>query len=181
MQHSSYLNPVDFGDIISAITMVIQPTKIVEFGILNGFSLQAFADYSDCTIDAYDIFDDFVGNCANEALLKKRFQKFKNIHIKKGDFYEMYDTFENESIDIIHIDIANTGETYAFAIEHYLKKIKNNGVMILEGGSKERDDVSWMMQYNKQKIQPLLQTFNLLSNVIDKFPSMTIIRPTDLI
>jgi predicted O-methyltransferase YrrM len=181
MHHSSYLSPVDFGDILSAITMVIQPTKIVEFGILNGFSLQAFADSSRCTIDAYDIFDEFKGNCADESIVRERFRKFGNIHIKKGNFYEMYDTFENESIDIIHIDIANTGETYAFAIEHYLKKIKKNGVMILEGGSKERDDVSWMVHYDKQKIQPVLQTFNLMSNVIAKFPSMTIIRPTDLI
>ena len=39
---SSYKSNVNFGDIISSVTFGLNPKKIVEFGILNGFSLENF-------------------------------------------------------------------------------------------------------------------------------------------
>ena len=60
-----------------------------------------------------------------------------------------------------------------------MSKISDNGVIILEGGSVERDNVGWMVKYNKTKINPYIcelinKGYNIL--IIDKMPSMTIIK-----
>ena len=62
-------------------------------------------------------------------------------------------------------------------IKHYFKKLKKNGIAILEGGSKERDEVQWMKKYNKIKISDTLmkikaKNYNFIN--IGKMPSITI-------
>ena len=46
--------------------------------------------------------------------------------------------------------------------------------MIMEGGSEQRDNVEWMIKYNKPQIQPVIKKYGL--NVIGTFPSITIIK-----
>lgn len=71
----------------------------------------------------------------------------------------------NNSIDIIHIDIANNGDVYEYSIQHYLPKLSSSGIMILEGGSKERDEVDWMNKYNKPKIYPIIEKYSKKYNI----------------
>ena len=153
--------------------------KIVEIGILDGYSLKTIADSvsNTCQIDAYDIFDDFIGNSANKDKLTDTFKTYENVNIQYGDFYKLMDTFENKSIDILHIDIANNGNTYEYVFKHYANKITENGIIILEGGSDARDNIEWMNKYNKPKINHILKenlsNFNILT--IGDIPSITII------
>jgi predicted O-methyltransferase YrrM len=176
---SSYLSNVNFGDIFQTIIKMKNPKRIVEFGILDGFSLDVFAKYSsnDCVIEGYDIFEEFNGNKPCKKSLHEKFSKYDNVTIDYGNFYNCIDKFDDNSIDIIHIDIANTGDVYEFAIENYVKKIKKDGLMILEGGSKDRDNVEWMTKYNKSPIVPIIEKYKSKYNIftIDKHPSMTMI------
>jgi predicted O-methyltransferase YrrM len=179
--NSSYKNKdIDYGELLEAITLSQRPKSIIEIGILDGYSLQHFVNStnSDKTqICAYDIFDEFNGNHAKEAELKERFKKNTNVTINYGDFYELYKTID-DSIDIIHIDIANTGDIYEFAIQHYLPKLSPSGIMLLEGGSKQRDEIEWMNKYNKSKIVPVLQKYSERDYTIKTFgahPSLTMI------
>ena len=83
------------------------------------------------------------------------------------------------NIDIIHIDIANNGDVFEYAIKNYLPKLCENGILLLEGGSIERDKVEWMSKYNKPLIEPVIKKHiknNLNIQVIGSFPSITIIR-----
>ena len=66
--NSSYNNKVTFGDILNSIIFTLNPKKIVEIGILEGFSLQRFAESSNSNtvIQAYDIFEQFNGNHAKK-------------------------------------------------------------------------------------------------------------------
>ena len=99
-----------------------------------------------------------------------------NLKINKKNFYESVDDYDDSSIDILHIDIANTGDTYDFAINNYLPKVK--GIMVLEGGSKERDNVDWMIKYNRPKIQPVLKKYSnsVIITVLEDYPSLTFIK-----
>tara|TARA_B100001250_G_C19609522_1_gene704277 strand:+ start:234 stop:437 length:204 start_codon:yes stop_codon:yes gene_type:complete len=65
---SSYLNNLNYGDIFKTLIFMVNPSNIVEIGILDGFSLKTFADNAPnkCIIKAYDIFEEFNGNCANK-------------------------------------------------------------------------------------------------------------------
>lgn len=176
---SSYKNNLDYKDIFDTLCFLKNPQKIVEIGILDGYSLKAMADNvsSSCQIDAYDIFEEFNGNGANKEKLSQTFSAYKNVNIQYGDFYKVIDNLYDESIDILHIDIANNGEVFEFALTNYIKKIKRDGVIILEGGSKERDEVEWMNKYNKPKITPILNKYkdDFKIKIIGSLPSLTII------
>lgn len=178
--NSSYNNKVDFGDIISTITFMNNPQKIVECGILEGYSLSKFINSSSSTtsIDAYDIFDKFNGNHAIKDKIIEQFSPYKNVNIYEGDFYEVSKKYPDSSIDILHIDIANNGEVYEYMFQNYSKKIKKNGVILMEGGSEKRDNVDWMIKYNKPKINPVLKKWSNMYNIltIGEIPSITIIQ-----
>ena len=171
---SSYDNKVTFGDILNAIVFTVNPKKIVEVGILEGYSLKCFAESSNSNtiIQAYDIFDEFNGNHAKKDELVAVFERHTNVTIDYGDFYQIHKDISN--VDIIHIDIANNGGVFDYAIKNYLPKLSENGVMIMEGGSEQRDNVEWMRKYDRPRIQPVVEKYGL--NVIEAFPSLTIIK-----
>lgn len=169
----------DFEKIIAEV----KPKLIVEFGIGNGYSLQYLRWHSKdtCMVHAYDLFEDFPYNTADFKTITKMFARFKdNIKIEKMDFYKGHHLYKDNEIDILHIDVANNADVYKFALENYWSKIAPGGAMVLEGGSAERDEVEWMNKYQKPKINPFLKE---ISNqyeieIIEKFPSLTIIRKT---
>ena len=180
MIKSSYKNTIDYKDIFSTLCFLNNPNKIIEIGILDGYSLKSMADNVSINtqIEAYDIFEEFNGNRANKDKLNSIFETYKNVNIQYGNFYNLVDTIDNNSIDILHIDIANNGDTYEFAINNYMNKLTENGIMILEGGSEERDNVEWMKRYNKPKIYPILSKYkNQFKTItIGNIPSITIIK-----
>ena len=176
---SSYSEKINYGNIFSIITFLKNPKKIVEFGILNGYSLKEFAESAnlDCIIEAYDIFDDFTGNHANKDSLLKTFNQYSNVKIDYGDFYKKIYDFKDNSIDILHIDIANNGDVYQFVFENYINKMTQNSIIILEGGSIERDNIEWMNKYNKTKIEYVLDKYKNTYNIktIGTIPSITLV------
>jgi predicted O-methyltransferase YrrM len=180
---SSYNNATDYKDLFETITFVCNPKKVVEFGILNGVSLKCIADTCDteCHIYAYDIFDEFVGNHACKDDIVGEFNQYKNVLIDYGDFYKKHTEIEDSSIELLHIDIANDANVYEFAIDNYLSKLSQDGCMVLEGGSCKRDEVYWMVKYNKKTISPYLEQLqqtrkDIRIKTIGDFPSITIIK-----
>lgn len=176
--NSSYLNSLNYKDVFETILYFNKPKNLLEIGILDGFSLEIFAKHNDKTkIQAYDIFEDFNGNHAKKEKLLTYFKHYKNVSIDYGDFYNLSNTI-NSKFDIIHIDIANNGDVYEYAIEHYLSKLNDNGILLMEGGSKERDQIEWMKKYNKPLIHPVLckykNDYNILT--IGTVPSITLIQ-----
>jgi hypothetical protein len=127
--------------------------------------------------EGYDIFENFNGNGAKRDILQK-FTHFPNVKIQEGDFYKKHIEFEENSIDILHIDIANDGAVYDYAFQHYFPKLTQEGMMILEGGSEERDNVEWMIKYKKQPIVETLEKYRLMYDIftIEHYPSLTFIR-----
>lgn len=178
--NSSYNNKINFGDIISTITFLKKPQNIVECGILEGYSLDKFIRNSntDTQIDAYDIFNKFNGNHAIKDKILKQFNKYDNVNINYGDFYDVYKKYEDKSIDILHIDIANNGDVCEFMFQNYVDKLKDDGIILMEGGSFQRDTIEWMIKYNKPKIKPILDKYSdkFYIKTIGEIPSITIIK-----
>lgn len=177
---SSYKNTdITYGDLIETVTQIINPKNILEIGILDGYSLESFTKTSSksAQIDAFDIFNDFNGNHSDKAKLISKFETFPNVKIEYGDFYKLHNTVNN--YDLIHIDIANTGETFEYVMKNYLSKLSCNGAIIFEGGSITRDNVEWMKKYQKKSIYPVIQEYvNNGYNIrtYGDLPSITIIK-----
>ena len=176
--NSSYFNSLNYKDVFKTVLYFNKPKSVLEIGILDGFSLEIFANYSkDTKIQAYDIFEDFNGNHADKGKLLTNFKDYTNVSIDYGDFYKLSNTI-NSTFDIIHIDIANDGDVYEYTIDHYLSKLNENGILLLEGGSTERDQVEWMKKYNKPPIYPVLCKYKNKYNIltIGTVPSITLIQ-----
>ena len=178
--NSSYKSKIDYSALFKLVCFLKKPKKIVEFGILNGYSLYHMCNSVDkeCHIVAYDIFEKFNGNGADYKTITKMFKNNKNVSIQRGDFYKAIEKIENNSIDILHVDIANNGDVYEFVFTQYIKKLSKGGIIILEGGSKERDNVEWIKKYNKPPLKPVLDKykndFSILT--VDNFPSITFVQ-----
>jgi predicted O-methyltransferase YrrM len=174
---SSYINE-KFSKVLRTICLMKRPKKIVEFGILDGYSLDCFLESTDddCEILAYDLFEEFPYNSAKFDSVEKKYDQTR-ASIRRGNLFEAHNIFESESVDIMHIDIANDGDVYDYCINNLMSKISDSGVMILEGGSKERDDIEWMIKYNKPKIREVIYKYEneYKINVFNEFPSLTII------
>ena len=165
-----------YDKVFQSICFALNPKKIVEFGILEGYSLDCFVEYAkNALIEANDLFDDFPYNAADYGFVTNKYKNNPNISINKKNFYDSVDDYEDDSIDILHIDIANNGDVFEFAINNYLPKVR--GMMILEGGSADRDSVEWMVKYQKPMIQPILQKYSnsVRIDVLEDYPSITLI------
>ncbi len=182
MRSSYWQQDLNYGDLIKSIVLAQKPTVVVEYGILDGFSLKLFNRWSppSCKISAYDIFDKFNGNAAKRDQLDATFSGEKKITIGEQDFYDAPDHLEDGSIDILHIDIANNGDVYEFAVTKLMQKLKPTGILLLEGGTSERDAVGWMKKYNKRLIRPYLDALikkgEYVVTTFGKSPGLTLIQ-----
>lgn len=172
----------DIGSFLYNIVIKRKPKKIIDFGILQGYSTvalaQAVRDLKEGHVYAYDLFEKYEFNHSNlltvEANLK-RYDLEKLVSIREMDFYQWLKT--DEEFDLLHVDISNTGET----IEALYDKFKNKTcTIIFEGGSLQRDSIDWMKKYNKKKLSlsyapytvktylfPSLSELNLLDDPIE--------------
>ena len=167
-----------------ALVKLLSPNKICEIGVLQGFSLLSMASAlkknNQGEIFGYDLFDDYefknerminVQSRINEAELSE----FANI--KKHDAFSV--SSEVEKTDILHVDISNNGNT----VEQFFLQWKDkvNKLMIFEGGGSDRDEINWMVKFQKPPISPVLSK---LSNqfqewqfvTLEVYPSVTLCR-----
>ena len=100
MKSSYFNNDINYGDIIKSNLFGKNPLRIVEFGILDGFSLKIFADtFPNAKIEAYDIFDEFNGNSAKKEDIQ---EMFKDYFAKKQNYMDtMFGGFSQEQLDAI--------------------------------------------------------------------------------
>ena len=168
----------NYGQLFTAIVKTYRPRTVVEFGCLDGYSTLGFlrgleANGQPYSFKVFDLFEDYPYKHPKFQVIKKRFPKAK---VLKGDYYAAAKMFEKESIDLLHIDISNTGQTYQVFLDQYYPLLKKGGVAILEGGSKERDNCDWMVKYKRPKIQAVLKKlkprFSFI--VVERYPSVTI-------
>jgi hypothetical protein len=168
-----------FSKVLRTICIVKNPKKIVEFGILDGYSLDCFLEATgeECEIFAYDLFEEFPYNSAKFDSMEKKYNRTR-ASIGRENLFNAHNIFDDNSIDIMHIDIANDGDVYEYCINKLMCKLEDSGVMILEGGSEQRDNIEWMVKYNKTKIRDVLYRYEdaYKIKVFNEFPSLTIIN-----
>lgn len=162
-----------------------KPDLIVEMGILEGYSLFSFAkgcvDNKKGKIIAIDLFEDYPYNRANYDDIQTKLTAWNMepyVSIYKGDAMNLEIEFEDKSIDILHIDISNTGDKIEYLLKKYHSKLKDDGIILFEGGSRCRDNIPWMINYNCQPIAPIMEKPELMELynffVIENYPSLTI-------
>jgi predicted O-methyltransferase YrrM len=157
---SSYMAALDYSALFKSIVFALHPQRIVEFGILDGYSLRALVDAApqNARIEAYDIFEDFVGNHADQTI-REQFADDSRISIAKGSLFDAHNIIDctDAPIDIFHVDIANDGSVVRYVVAKLLPMLAEKGVIIMEGGTPDRDKVKWMQKYQKPPIVGALE------------------------
>ena len=153
------------GKVLYDAVLETNAKKIIDFGLLNGYSAVCMAMAAKLTggmVYAYDLFDDYEFNKANIETLKKNFIEYNVkdfIKIKKVDFYDWLKNIED--FDVLHLDISNDGSIISKL--HSATKDKD-GQVFFEGGSKGRDRCDWMLKYNKEPISGLSEHYDLIAS-----------------
>lgn len=160
---------------------------ITELGVLGCYSIIPLAFGSQKNnqtfpINGYDLFEDYSYKSFSHKDALQRIDSFglkDSIFLKKFDVYS--EGFIEEIIqtsDLTHIDLSHDGKMFERILS---SEIKNDGIIIMEGGSVERDNVEWMQAYSATKISPVLEKYStirndLLISVIEEMPSVTVIQ-----
>lgn len=178
--YSSY-SKNNFGDFFYSLMRVYQPKKVVEFGTKAGFSAYHIARGLKANgkgrLYCYDLWEKYQYNSVPKSIAEKNLKKFKNIISFKLRDVVGIDKL-HKSVDILHVDISNDGKILEKIIPHWINKTRQ--LIIIEGGSPERDRFPWMIKYNKTSIKKWLKNFaqrysNIQYFTLEPFPSITIL------
>jgi hypothetical protein len=169
-----------------SLVRLLKPEKIIEIGVLQGFSLLSMAcglkDNDNGSIEGYDLFDNYefkndrmvnvLSRIANSNL-----QKFASVY--QCDAYKVLEKVK--CTDILHIDISNTGDVIERMFSSWKDKLTD--IIIFEGGGEERDNVNWMREYNKFPLVPILKKLEQLYDdwefiTLGNYPSITVCLKT---
>lgn len=188
---SSYIEN-HYDEVIKAYVVNWRPVTLVELGVLDGYSTVAIAEgckenkllYDMTTkVISYDLFEDYEfkhGNMQEVQKLidDKKLQDF--VELRKGGAYKVHSDFADKSIQFMHVDISNTGDTLRNIVDLWTPKMDDRAIVLFEGGSEERDNNEWMKKYNKPSIKKELETSQFITDhyiygTYWAYPSMTVL------
>ena len=142
-----------FGDILYKKVMQYKPKIICDIGVLNGFStyhLAKAAKEIGSKVIAVDLFEDYE---YNHGTLDQFVSNMKTngvydvIEVVKMD-YQQWLLSTRPKLDLIHLDASNTGDN----LVKLMNVVLGDPKILFEGGTVARDNVDWMLKYNKPKI-----------------------------
>ena len=184
--NSSY-SKNNYGEVFYNIIRSFRALVAVELGVLNGYSTyyisKAIKDNEIGHLDSYDLWNDYQykhGNMeeVSKMLLENGLDSYVTLH--KEDAYEVCKKYASDSVNFLHVDISNTGDTVHRIMQDWDSKIQPGSIIVFEGGSEERDNIEWMVKYNKPSIKQALNTNNIIEEkyifcTYLKFPSLTVL------
>ena len=171
-----------YGSVFYALARVLRPLTAVEIGVLQGFSLLSVAaalrDNAGGHITACDLFEAYPYRHADRNQVSRQMTALglqSWVTLDVGDVHEIHERWD--AVDYLHVDVSNTGDTYRRIFGNWSTKVRQ--VIVLEGGSAERDSVAWMRQFGKPPIVPAVHELQRAYpqwtfTVLRPFPSMTI-------
>ena len=179
--HSSYEKSY-YGDFFYALMRVYQPEKVVELGTKAGYSAYHIARglkvNGKGSLDCYDLWEKYQFKSVPKSVAQENLRQFSNIlQLELRDAIGVDKKYK--IVDILHVDLSNEGSILEEIVPFWIDKTRQ--LIIIEGGSMERDKVEWMIKYKKMPIRIWLRDFkskhpDIEYFTIEPFPSVTIIR-----
>lgn len=165
----------DLGRTLYNLVLKLKPKKIVELGVLYGYSTASMAmaldELKEGHIYAYDLFDEYPFKHSSMKETQANLDRYgvsKYVTLVKKDFEEWLK--EPEDFDLLHVDISNKGDTIERLYRAVQDRVEKGAMVLFEGGSAERDKVEWMIKYNCKKIGDADVPFEIIDQ---RFPSLS--------
>ena len=187
LQINSSYTKHSFSKLFYFLTYYLKPTQISEFGVLGCYSIISMALCAKhfelkCSITGYDLFEDY---SYTSFALSDAIERVDQFGLKNDVQFQKCNALDGNLIentllesDLTHIDLSNEGDIYSRILSSEFKK---DSIIILEGGSIERDATTWIKEYGAREIAPTIQNFasqrnDIKISVINSFPSVTILQ-----
>ena len=171
-----------YGRFFYALARTMRLRRCVELGVHQGFSLpvgcgarwgQWHGEHP-----GLDLFEDYPHRHANYADVEKHISACRLdswSEIAKVDAIPAHEHYED--LDYLHVDLSNDGDTYRSVFRHWADKVRK--VILLEGGSAERDRVEWMIRHRKSPIVPAIDEIRHTHPewrivILAPYPSLTV-------
>ena len=150
----------DLGQVIYDLVISLRPEKVIEVGTLEGYSAiaigKALKEIGKGHLHVYDLFEEYQYNHSTLDKVQKtidenNLQDYITLHQGSLDDW----LSKKEEFDLLHVDISNDGDTVETVLDAV--DLSNGATCIFEGGSVERDNIEWMVKYNKKPINPIVK------------------------
>ena len=164
--NSSY-RPKEMGRFLYDAVIESNAKKIVDIGILNGYStvcLALAAKETGGVVYAYDLFGDYEYANSNYDIVVENLEKYyvsDCVVLEKKSFYDWLD--EKRIFDVLDVDISNTCDVVESLYAKFKFCLEVGARIFFEGGSKQRDLQDWMVDYNMKKINDTDVPFKVLA------------------
>lgn len=178
--YSSYQEN-NYGDLFYSLMRVYQPEKVVELGTKAGFSAYHMARGLKANgkgkLFCYDLWENYKFSSVPQSVARENLKEFETIiRLKTRDVIGVDKIYK--TVDILHIDLGNEGGILEEIIPRWIDKTRQ--LIVIEGGSSERDRVGWMVKLKKTSIASWLEDFSRRGDIeyftIEPFPSISLIR-----
>jgi hypothetical protein len=181
----------NFGHIFYHHIISYPPAVCVELGVLHGYSTFHIAKglkdakekyQNNGHLHAFDLWEDYKykhGDMKEVQDLLDKEDLTEYVTLYKEDAFEAHKRFENDSVDVLHVDLSNDGKIFEKIFDLWDTKLRYGSLLMFEGGSEERDKVDWMINYKKKPIRPAILDHAELNRryhygIIRKFPSLSL-------
>ncbi len=176
----------NIGWLLYSLVRAYKPVRCVEIGVLHGYSTMfiggALLDNEIGQLDAFDLWAEYP---YRHTTLPQTWE-----NVERAGLAHIVALYQDEAalvperlklpVDFVHIDISNTGETYAWAASVFYNLLSPDGLMVMEGGTYQRDQVEWRLKYDKTPIQPAIQDIKNRGRwevfVFEPFPGLTVMK-----
>jgi len=162
----------NYGKVFYDLVRIHKPEKMVELGVLDGYSSLHFAkglkDNNKGRLYCYDLWDEYNYNHGN---FDKVFTMLYNegvkdrVTLRKGDAFKVHKDWRDNEIDMLHVDISNDGDIVCEILNLWHNKVSK--IIAFEGGTQERDNIEWMIKYSKKPILPVLCNNKIIDEEFD--------------
>jgi len=164
------------GSTIYQTVLDYKPERVIEFGALYGYSTiciaSALRELGRGKLICYDIWDKYEYKHASINETHSNVIKYgltDYVELQEMNFYEW--VLNPTDFDLMHLDISNDGDIIELVYDSLVKN-KKHGVVLFEGGTVERDNVEWMIKYNKKPFSSIQQKVQY-EIVNPMFPSLS--------
>ena len=173
-----------------ALILQFKPKKIVEYGTEYGGTAMIMAlalkqlsedENHKGKIYTYDTFEiqskGEIGSIPQIELAKQNLSNplIKDfIELNRGDFWKFCEQ-KNKDFDLLYLDIDNDGDKILEMYEGCKNNIENGSIILFEGGSVVRDNVPWMIDLKKTKMNDIKDKVNYKVLTPDQKYSFSII------
>lgn len=152
----------NYGDVFKAMIYAFKPSQCVELGVLHGYSsyhmAQGLKENGYGKLDSYDLFEDYQYNHGTMDEVKQNLGDLNDlVTLHRLDAFQAHERHGHRSVGLLHIDISNNGDIFNNMISLWDDRMVHGGIIMFEGGTSERDNVEWMVKYNKKPIKPEME------------------------